>query len=57
MVKEMTDHFHVHIVHVSQTAAGMNVGHAHLLDDIISLVSHTMKTVCAWTELTLCSLR
>ena len=33
------DHFHVHIVNVNFTGLpGQSVGHAHLLDDIISLV-------------------
>ena len=33
------DHFHVHIVHASQSGIlGMTVGQAHLLDDIISMV-------------------
>ena len=34
------DHFHVHIVNVNYEGGmlGMTVGHAHLLDDIISLV-------------------
>lgn len=33
------DHFHVHIVNVNYNGLlGMNVGQAHLLDDIISLV-------------------
>jgi hypothetical protein len=35
------DHFHVHIVNANYQAGmtGMTVGQAHLLDDIISLVS------------------
>ena len=34
------DHFHVHIVQVNYIGfAGMNVGQAHLLNDIIALVS------------------
>ena len=35
------DHFHVHIVNANYQGAmlGMSVGQAHLLDDIISLVS------------------
>ena len=33
------DHFHIHIVNVNHPMGfGMAVGHAHLLDDIISLV-------------------
>jgi len=33
------DHFHVHIVQVNYIGfAGMNVGQAHMLDDIITLV-------------------
>lgn len=36
----MVDHFHVHIVHIyHEGLAGMMVGQAHLLDDVISLVS------------------
>ena len=35
------DHFHVHVVHIAHEGfAGMWVGKAHLLDDLISLVSH-----------------
>ena len=39
--KKTTDHFHVHIVNANYLAGmmGMTVGQAHLLDDIISLVS------------------
>lgn len=33
------DHFHVHVVHIDHEGlAGMTVGQAHLLDDLISLV-------------------
>lgn len=33
------DHFHVHIVNASYSGlAGMNVGQAHLLDDLVNLV-------------------
>jgi m7GpppX diphosphatase len=32
------DHFHVHVVHIEHELAGMTVGQAHLLDDLISLV-------------------
>ena len=40
------DHFHVHIVQVNYIGfAGMNVGQAHLLDDIIALVSPFETTV------------
>jgi m7GpppX diphosphatase len=36
-----TDHFHVHVVHIDHEGlAGMTVGQAHLLDDLISLVSY-----------------
>lgn len=36
----IVDHFHVHVVHIEHEGlAGMNVGQAHLLDDLISLVS------------------
>lgn len=37
----LVDHFHVHIVNANYQGAmlGMSVGQAHLLDDIISLVS------------------
>lgn len=37
-----SDHFHVHIVNVNYEGGlfGMTVGQAHLLDDIISLVSN-----------------
>jgi hypothetical protein len=36
----MIDHFHVHVVHIEHEGlAGMTVGQAHLLDDLISLVS------------------
>jgi m7GpppX diphosphatase len=36
----LTDHFHLHIVNANQVGMmGMAVGQAHLLDDIISLVS------------------
>ncbi len=36
------DHFHVHIVNVNFEGGilGMTVGQAHLLDDVISLVSY-----------------
>ena len=35
------DHFHVHIVNTNYVGlAGMSVGQAHLLDDIISMASH-----------------
>lgn len=36
-----TDHFHVHIINVNyeMPGLGMTVGQAHLLDDVISLVS------------------
>ena len=35
----MTDHFHVHVAHIyHEGGAGMMVGQAHLLDDVISLV-------------------
>lgn len=35
----MLDHFHVHVVHIEHEGlAGMTVGQAHLLDDLISLV-------------------
>lgn len=34
------DHFHIHVVHIEHEGlAGMTVGQAHLLDDLISLVS------------------
>lgn len=34
-----SDHFHVHIVNANHTGLmGMTVGHAHMLDDIISLL-------------------
>jgi m7GpppX diphosphatase len=34
------DHFHVHIVHIyHEGLAGMMVGQAHLLDDVVSLAS------------------
>lgn len=37
---QLADHLHVHIISVEMEGfAGMNVGHAHLLDDVISLVS------------------
>jgi hypothetical protein len=36
----LVDHFHVHIAHVSQKSfMGVVVGQAHLLDDVINLVS------------------
>lgn len=36
----MADHFHVHIVHVAhEVMAGMAVGQAHMLDDVINWVS------------------
>lgn len=36
-----TDHFHVHIVHVThEVMAGMAVGQAHMLDDVINWVSY-----------------
>ena len=37
----LVDHFHVHIVNANYQGAmlGMSVGQAHLLDDIITLVS------------------
>ena len=40
-IMKITDHFHVHIVNANYQAGmlGMTVGQAHLLDDIISLVS------------------
>lgn len=35
-----TDHFHIHVVHIEHEGlTGMTVGQAHLLNDIISLVS------------------
>jgi hypothetical protein len=35
----LADHFHVHVVHIEHEGlAGMTVGQAHLLDDLISLV-------------------
>lgn len=41
--KELTrspDHFHVHVVHIAHEGlSGMYVGQAHLIDDLISLVS------------------
>lgn len=38
------DHFHVHIVNVNQGGVmGMTVGQAHLLDDVISLVSNVCQ--------------
>ena len=40
------DHFHVHIVNANYVGlAGMSVGQAHLLDDIISMVSHVHNFV------------
>jgi m7GpppX diphosphatase len=37
---QLVDHFHVHIVNVNHYGhMGMRVGQAHLLDDVISLVS------------------
>jgi m7GpppX diphosphatase len=44
------DHFHVHIVNVNYEGGlfGMTVGHAHLLDDIISLVSNLSLRNCRW---------
>lgn len=40
-IMKIIDHFHVHIVNANYQAGmlGMTVGQAHLLDDIISLVS------------------
>ena len=39
------DHFHVHVVHIEHGGlGGMRVGQAHLLDDIISLVSQDLLT-------------
>lgn len=36
-----SDHFHVHITHIKNWGmAGMVVGKAHLLDDVISLASY-----------------
>jgi m7GpppX diphosphatase len=42
------DHFHVHVVHIEHEGlAGMTVGQAHLLDDLISLVSpRPAKSAC-----------
>jgi len=39
------DHFHVHIVNVNFEGGmlGMTVGQAHLLDDVISLVSDSFN--------------
>ena len=38
------DHFHVHVVHIEHEGlAGMTVGQAHLLDDLISLVSYSLS--------------
>ena len=40
-----SDRFHVHVVNVNYTGlAGMSVGHAHLLEDIISLVSSLLDS-------------
>ena len=40
LVAPVPDHFHVHIVNASYSGLiGMNVGQAHLLDDLINLVS------------------
>jgi m7GpppX diphosphatase len=34
------DHFHVHVVHVAhEIMAGMAVGQAHMLDDVVNWVS------------------
>ena len=34
------DHFHVHIVHAAQDGTmGMAVGQAHLLEDVVAMVS------------------
>lgn len=42
-----TDHFHVHIVNANYVSLlGMTVGQAHLLEDIISLVS--WNPICFW---------
>lgn len=42
------DHFHVHIVNTNYVGLpGMSAGQAHLLDDVISLVSISYATVYA----------
>lgn len=46
------DHFHVHIVNVNYEGGlpGMAVGRAHLLDDVISLVSRCCPENDAWSS-------
>lgn len=44
------DHFHVHIIHLeNQGFAGMEIGRAHLLEDIISLVRYPKPFTIALT--------
>lgn len=45
------DHFHVHVVHLQHEAnAGMMAGQAHLLDDLITLVSTADSHHFDWHE-------